>query len=48
MFIPFNHRSILNVTGCGHCKKMKPDYTDAAATLKEDEVRRLRYIPTVQ
>ncbi len=25
--------------GCGHCKKMKPEYTEAAAVLKEEEVR---------
>lgn len=24
------------MSGCGHCKKMKPDYTEAAAALKEE------------
>jgi len=24
--------------GCGHCKAMKPEYTDAAKTMKDEEV----------
>ena len=24
--------------GCGHCKKMKPDYTEAAQALKDQEI----------
>ena len=31
--------------GCGHCKKMKPEYQEAAATLKEDEVRTPKNFP---
>lgn len=29
---------ILGLSGCGHCKAMKPEYTDAAKTMKEEEV----------
>lgn len=25
--------------GCGHCKKMKPEYEAAAAKMKEQDVR---------
>ena len=26
------------ISGCGHCKKMKPEWQDAAQTLKSDNV----------
>lgn len=26
------------LVGCGHCKAMKPEYTDAAKTMKDEEV----------
>ena len=35
MYVSINIRT---VAGCGHCKKMKPEYTAAAARLTAEEV----------
>ena len=34
----FSFIDSFNILGCGHCKAMKPEYTDAAKTMKEEEV----------
>lgn len=32
----FLHCRVTVFEGCGHCKKMKPDYTEAAETIKSE------------
>ena len=34
--ICFHAKCLLSISGCGHCKKAKPEYTGAAEKFKDD------------
>lgn len=36
--VSFIHVFLYFSKGCGHCKAMKPEYVDAAQTMKDEEV----------
>lgn len=36
--VVINVTDVLLIVGCGHCKQMKPEYTEAAKTLKDENV----------